>query len=71
MKFPNPLSSLNYESRDSYLQANKRLFKIEKQQDNDDDYKTSSGALPIKAIPSSGLFIYIFFSISLSNTTLR
>ena len=41
MKFPIvPLSSLNYEPRDSYIQANKRLFRIEKQQDNDDDYVT-------------------------------
>ena len=54
MKFPNPLSTIQYESRDSYLQANKRLFKIEKQQDNDDDYKTSSST-PIKAIPSTTL----------------
>ena len=53
MKFPSvPLSSLKYESRDSYIQANKRLFRIEKQQDNDDDYATST---PLKALPSTTL----------------
>ena len=57
MKFPIvPLSSLKYESRDSYIQANKRLFKIEKQQDNDDDYITpTSTSTPLKALPSTTL----------------
>ena len=57
MKFPSvPLSSLNYEPRDSYIQANKRLFKIEKQQDNDDDYATPiSTSTPLKALPSTTL----------------
>ena len=47
--FPSSLSSINYEPRDSFFQANKREFRMMKQQDNNnDDYTTPAKPLPVK-----------------------